>query len=71
MSAKGDKTLAVQIAHAKRHRKYKKIVRHTTKLYAHDEENTAGVGDTVRIESSRPMSRTKRWRLVDIVERAK
>jgi len=71
VSAKGDKTLAVQIAHAKRHRKYKKIVRHTTKLYAHDEENTAGVGDTVRIESSRPMSRTKRWRLVDIVERAK
>lgn len=71
VSAKGDKTLAVQIAHAKRHPKYKKIVRHTTKLYAHDEQNDAGVGDTVRIESSRPLSRTKRWTLAEIVERAK
>lgn len=71
VSAKGDKTLAVRIDHSKRHPKYKKIVRHTTKLYAHDEQNDAGEGDTVRIESSRPLSRTKRWTLAEIVERAK
>lgn len=71
VSAKGDKTLAVRIDHSKRHPKYKKIVRHTTKLYAHDEQNDAGEGDVVRIESSRPLSRTKRWTLAEIVERAK
>ena len=71
VSAKGDKTLAVRIDHSKRHPKYKKIVRHTTKLYAHDEQNDAGEGDTVRIESARPLSRTKRWTLAEIVERAK
>lgn len=71
VSAKGDKTLAVRIDHSKRHPKYKKIVRHTSKLYAHDEQNDAGEGDTVRIQSSRPLSRTKRWTLAEIVERAK
>jgi ribosomal protein uS17 len=71
VSAKGDKTLAIRIDHSKRHPKYKKIVRHTTKLYAHDEQNDAGEGDVVRIESSRPLSRTKRWTLAEIVERAK
>jgi small subunit ribosomal protein S17 len=55
----------------KRHRRYHKIMRSTQKLYAHDEANTAGEGDTVRIVECRPMSRTKRWRLTDVLERAK
>lgn len=71
LSAKGEKTLVVRIDHSKRHPKYRKIVRHTSKLYAHDEQNSAGEGDVVRIESCRPLSRTKRWTLAEIVERAK
>jgi small subunit ribosomal protein S17 len=71
LSAKGEKTLVIRIDHSRRHPKYRKIVRHTSKLYAHDEQNSAGVGDVVRIESCRPLSRTKRWTLAEIVERAK
>lgn len=71
VSSKTDKTITVQIDVMESHRKYKKIVRHTKKLTAHDEQNDANEGDTVRVIESRPLSRTKRWRLVEIVERAK
>ena len=55
----------------KSHPKYKKVVRSTVKFHAHDEENTAGVGDTVRIIETRPLSKLKRWRLAEIVEKAR
>ena len=71
VSASPDKTIVVRIDSAKPHPKYKKIVRRSNKLHAHDEENTAGVGDTVRIVECRPLSKTKNWRLVEIVERAR
>jgi small subunit ribosomal protein S17 len=70
VSDKMDKTVVVNINHALRHRVYGKIVRHTSKLSAHDETNDAHVGDTVRIMETRPLSKTKRWRVVEIVERA-
>jgi small subunit ribosomal protein S17 len=66
-----DKTIVVRIATQIRHPLYGKIVRRSTKLTAHDEENTAHVGDLVRITETRPLSKTKRWRLVEVVERAK
>jgi len=56
---------------ARRHRRYGKIVRSTSTLHAHDESNEAHTGDTVRVEESRPLSRTKRWRLVEVLERAR
>ncbi|HKP89041.1 MAG TPA: 30S ribosomal protein S17 [Thermoleophilaceae bacterium] len=71
MSAKPDKTITVRIDVARRHRQYKKIVRASTTLHAHDERNEAHEGDTVRVVESRPVSRTKRWRLTEIVERAR
>ena len=71
VSDKGDKTITVQIDVARQHRTYGKIVRSTTKLHAHDERNEASAGDTVRVVESRPLSRTKRWRLVEILERAR
>jgi small subunit ribosomal protein S17 len=70
-SAKADKTITVAVQSARRHPSYEKIVRRSKSLHAHDERNEAGEGDTVRVIESRPMSRTKRWRLVEIVERAK
>jgi small subunit ribosomal protein S17 len=70
-SAKGDKTITVKIDVVRRHRRYHKIMRSTVKLYAHDERNDAHEGDTVRVQECRPMSRTKRWRLVEVLERAK
>jgi small subunit ribosomal protein S17 len=70
-SDKGDKTITVRIDSARRHRRYEKIVRSSTTLRAHDETNDAHEGDTVRVEESRPLSRTKRWRLVEVLERAK
>jgi small subunit ribosomal protein S17 len=70
-SAKPDKTIVVRIDIARRHRKYEKIVRSTTKLHAHDETNDAGEGDLVRVSESRPLSRTKRWKLEEVLERAK
>jgi len=70
-SAKGDKTITVRIDVVQRHRRYHKILRSTQKLYAHDEANTANEGDTVRVVECRPMSRSKRWRLTEVVERAK
>ena len=66
-----DKTVTVEVASAARHRIYQKTVRTSTKLHAHDEENSARVGDTVRIMETRPLSKTKRWRVVEIVERAR
>ena len=71
VSDKADKTITVRIDVARRHRKYQKIVRTSTTFHAHDESNDAHIGDTVVIRESRPLSRTKRWRLVEVVERAK
>ncbi|MDP9385951.1 MAG: 30S ribosomal protein S17 [Actinomycetota bacterium] len=71
ISDKADKTIVVRIDVAKRHRRYGKIMRTSSKLHAHDEANSAGTGDTVRVIESRPLSATKRWRLVEVVERAR
>ena len=71
VSDKADKTITVRIDTARPHRTYKKIVRSSSTLHAHDERNEAGAGDTVRVVESRPLSRSKRWRLVEIVERAR
>jgi small subunit ribosomal protein S17 len=71
VSDKADKTITVKIEIARPHRVYKKIVRTSATLHAHDERNEAHIGDTVRIIESRPLSRTKRWRLVEILERAR
>ena len=71
VSDKADKTITVRIDVTRRHRMYKKIVRESSTLHAHDERNEANAGDTVRVIESRPLSRTKRWRLVEIVERAR
>ncbi len=71
VSDKADKTITVRIDTARRHRVYKKIVRSSSTLHAHDERNQANQGDTVRVVESRPLSRTKRWRLVDVTERAR
>ncbi len=70
VSDKMDKTIVVSVERLSRHPLYKRVVRLTTKFKAHDERNEARIGDTVRIEESRPMSATKRWRLVEIVQRA-
>jgi small subunit ribosomal protein S17 len=70
VSDKADKTISVRIDVTRRHRFYKKIVRESTTLHAHDERNEAHSGDTVRIVESRPLSRTKRWRLVEVLERS-
>jgi len=71
VSDKADKTITVRIDIAKRHRRYRKIVRSSSTLHAHDEANSANEGDLVRVVECRPMSRTKRWRLIEILERAK
>jgi small subunit ribosomal protein S17 len=71
VSDKADKTITVRIDTARQHRTYGKIVRSSTTLHAHDEANEANAGDTVRVVESRPLSRTKRWRLVEILERAR
>ncbi len=70
VSDKMDKTIVVSVERLSRHRLYKRVVRLTTKFKAHDEANEARLGDTVRIEESRPLSATKRWRLIEIVQRA-
>jgi small subunit ribosomal protein S17 len=71
VSDKADKTIVVRVDVAKRHRRYGKIMRTSSKLHAHDAANDAGTGDTVRVIESRPLSATKRWRLVEVVERAR
>ena len=70
-SSKMDKSITVAIVVKQQHPIYGKFVSKTTKFHAHDEKNECGEGDTVRIMSTRPLSKTKRWRLVEIVERAK
>jgi small subunit ribosomal protein S17 len=70
VSDKMDKTIVVSVERLTRHRLYKRVVRLTTKFKAHDEANEAHVGDTVMIEESRPLSATKRWRLIEVVQRA-
>lgn len=71
VSSKADKTITVKVESARRHPSYEKIVRRSKNLHAHDEANDAGEGDTVRVIETRPMSKTKRWRLVEIMERAR
>ncbi|HEX7291694.1 MAG TPA: 30S ribosomal protein S17 [Conexibacter sp.] len=71
VSDKADKTITVRIDTARQHRRYHKIVRSSTTLHAHDERNDAHIGDTVIVRESRPLSRLKRWRLVEVVERAR
>ncbi len=66
-----DKTVTVEIPSVIRHRTYRKTVRRSTKLHAHDELNDARMGDTVRVVETRPVSKSKRWRVVEIVERAR
>lgn len=70
VSEKMDKTITVLVERRIRHAKYGKMIRRSTKLHAHDENNECGVGDTVRIKSTRPLSKTKSWVLVDVVEKA-
>jgi small subunit ribosomal protein S17 len=71
VSAGGDKTITVEIAVVRRHPTYEKVVRRTSRLHAHDEANQAQAGDVVRVVESRPLSRTKRWRLLEILEKAR
>jgi small subunit ribosomal protein S17 len=71
VSTKMDKTAVVAVIEKVRHPKYAKFVQRTKKLYAHDEANDANVGDRVRVMETKPLSKTKRWRVLDIVERAK
>jgi len=71
VSSKPDKTITVEIEIARRHPQYEKIVRRSRTLHAHDARNEAGEGDLVRVVETRPLSRTKRWRLVEILEKAK
>ncbi|HEY7196181.1 MAG TPA: 30S ribosomal protein S17 [Gaiellaceae bacterium] len=66
-----DKTIVVRVDTARPHRKYKKVVRVSRKIHAHDEGNAANVGDVVRIVETRPLSKTKRWRLAEVVEQAR
>ena len=70
-SDKMDKTVVISIKDRVQHPLYKKIVKKTYKLKAHDAENTCNIGDTVRVMETRPLSKDKRWRLVEIVEKAK
>ena len=71
VSDKMDKTIVVELEDRVKHPLYGKIIRKTTKVKAHDAENTAGIGDLVRIMETRPLSATKRWRLVTVLEKAK
>lgn len=70
ISDKRDKTVTVRVERLIKHKVYKKYIRRRTKFTAHDEENKCGVGDRVLITESRPLSRLKRWRVMDIVEKA-
>jgi len=71
VSDKMDKTVVVEVADRVAHPIYKKIIKRTYRLKAHDEQNACGVGDTVRVMETRPLSKDKRWRVVEIVEKAK
>ena len=71
VSDKMDKTIVVEVKTKVRHPLYGKMINHTLKVKAHDEENACGIGDTVRIMETRPLSKDKRWRMVEIIEKAK
>ena len=71
VSDKMDKTITIAVKYRVRHPLYGKIMNRTTKIKAHDEKNECGIGDTVRIMETRPLSRDKRWRVVEIIEKAK
>jgi small subunit ribosomal protein S17 len=71
VSSKMDKTVVVAVTDRVRHRRYGKTLQRTTKLYAHDEANDAREGDRVRLAETRPISRQKRWRVVEVLERAR
>ncbi|ANQ50995.1 30S ribosomal protein S17 [Flammeovirga yaeyamensis] len=71
VSDKMDKSITVQVETRQKHPMYGKYIKKTKKFMAHDETNTAGIGDTVRIMETRPLSARKRWRLVEVVEKAK
>ena len=71
VSNKMDRTIVVAIEDNVRHAKYGKIIKRTVKIHAHDEKNECGIGDKVAVMETRPLSKTKRWRLVEIVEKAK
>ena len=71
VSAGMDKTIVVLVTRKVPHPQYSRFIKRSIKLYAHDEENTAGVGDTVKVISTRPLSKQKRWRLAEVIERAK
>ena len=71
VSDKMDKTVVVAVIDNVRHPLYKKIVKRTVKFKAHDEQNACGIGDTVKVMETRPLSKDKRWRVVEIVEKAK
>jgi small subunit ribosomal protein S17 len=71
VSDKMDKTIVVAIKTKVRHPLYGKMINHTVKFKAHDEENACGIGDTVKIMETRPLSKDKRWRLIEIIEKAK
>jgi small subunit ribosomal protein S17 len=71
VSTASDKTCVVKVEERKKHPLYGKMITQSTKFHAHDENNEAGVGDTVSIMETRPLSKLKRWRLVEIIERAK
>ena len=71
VSDKMDKTVVVEVEDHDKHALYGKVMRRSSKVKAHDEQNSAGVGDLVRIMETRPLSATKRWRIVEILERAK
>ena len=71
VSNKMDKTIVVAVEDSYRHPLYNKIIKRTVKRKAHDENNTCGIGDRVRIMETRPLSKDKRWRLVEIIEKAK
>ena len=71
VSDKMDKTVVIAIEDNVKHPVYGKIIKHTLKVHAHDEDNTCGIGDKVRIMETRPLSKTKRWRVVEVIEKAK
>lgn len=71
VSDKMDKTIVVAIEDSVQHPLYKKVIKRTYKLKAHDEENTCGIGDKVKVMETRPLSKDKRWRLVEVIEKAK
>jgi small subunit ribosomal protein S17 len=70
VSTKMNKTIVVETTMQKAHRMYRRVISRSKKFYAHDEQNSAHVGDVVRIEETRPLSKTKRWRLTDVIRRA-